>query len=99
VKYLANPADSWVNEHEIRVSELMDSYAIVIFEALLPKAVIIFPAHNLMSVGRALTKRHGNLDTTLQFTRANYRQILNNATTFKALGVRLYLPPDWVLQP
>jgi hypothetical protein len=47
VKYLANPAGSWVNEHEIRISELMDSYAIVIFEALLPNAVIIFPARNL----------------------------------------------------
>lgn len=98
VKYLANPADSWVNEHSIQVSELMDSYAIVIFEALLPQAVIVFPVRNLAAIGTKLHKRHGNLDTTLQFTRANYRQIRKDAAGFKALGVRLYLPPNWVLE-
>ncbi len=98
VKYLANPADSWVNEHYIHVSDGMDSYAIVIFEALLPQAVVMFPARNLAAVGNRLYKRHGDLDTTLQFTRANYCQICNDPDGFKVLGVRLYLHPDWVLQ-
>lgn len=97
-KYLANPADAWVNEHPVHVTELMDSYAIVIFEALLPRAVIIFPARNLAAVGTAMGKRHGNLHSTLQFTRANYRHILNNTAAFKELGVRLYVAPDWVAQ-
>lgn len=98
VKYLANPADRWVNEHLILINEQMESYAIVIFEALLPQAVVVFPARNLGDVGMALGKRHGDLGTTLQFTRANYRQICNSATRFKTLGVRLYLAPDWTLQ-
>lgn len=98
VKYLANPADRWVNEHEIRVNEPMGSYALVIFEALLPQAVVVFPARNLGAVGAALGKQHGNLGSTLQFTRANYRQICNSAARFKMLGVRLYLAPDWTLQ-
>jgi hypothetical protein len=98
VKYLANPADSWVNEHCVQVSSLMDSYAIVIFEALLPQAIIVFPARNLAAVGVKLGKRHGNLDTTLQFTRANYHQIRKDPAGFKALGVHLYLPPAWELE-
>lgn len=98
VKYLANPADRWVNEHPVHVTDLMDSYAIVVFEALLPKAVVILPARNLAAVGTEMGKRHGNLDTTLQFTRANYRRILQDAAAFKELGVRLYVAPDWTVQ-
>jgi hypothetical protein len=97
VKYLANSAGVWVNEHEIKVNAQMDSYAIVIFEALLPQAVVIFPARNLAAVGEKLGKRHGSLDTTLQFTKANYQQICTDPTGFKSLGVRLYLAPDWSL--
>jgi len=99
VKYLANPADHWVNEHEIFINkEFMDSYAIVFFEALLPKSIIIFSANDLASVGKALNKRHGNLETYLSLTHVNYRQILSNAIWFKSVGVSVYLAPDWVLQ-
>jgi hypothetical protein len=91
VKYLANPADRWVNEHEVRVNEHMDGYALVIFEALLPQAVVIFPARNLEAVGQALHKRHPNLSTTLQFTQANYRRICSELALFKSLGVEVYL--------
>ncbi len=97
VKYLANSAERWVNEHPIQISNLMDKYAIVIFESLLPQAIIIFPADNLAAVGNKLGKKHSNLDTTLQFTQANYRKIRNENTEFKELGVQLYLPPDWLL--
>jgi hypothetical protein len=98
VKYLANSTDdSWANEHKIEIKELMDSYAIVIFEALLPQAIIIFPVRNLAAIGTKLGKRHGNLDTTLQFTRTNYLKIRQDTAGFSSLGVRLYLPPDWVL--
>lgn len=95
VKYLANPSDHWVNEHEIKFTDDMDNYAIVFFEALLPQAVIIFPAYDLMKVGHALGKRHPNLDKSLQFTRANYRQILSNPSLFTALGVRQFVAPEW----
>lgn len=98
VKYLANSGEHyWVNEHEVKVNDGMDSYALVIFEALMPQAVIIFPAHNLRAIGMELGKRHKNPDTTLQFTRANYRRIQDNTTRFEGLGVRLYLPSAWSL--
>ncbi len=98
VKYLANSADSGVNWHTIQTNELMNSYAVVIFEALLPQAVIIFPVINLAEVGTKLGKKHGHLDTTLQLTRANYRNILENIAEFNGSGVRVYLPPNWLLQ-
>lgn len=91
VKYLANSAEKWVNEHTIETNGLMNSYAIVIFEALLPKTVIIFPVNNLEAVGKTLHKKHPKLDKTLQFTQKNYRQILADAEGFKELGVRLFL--------
>ena len=98
VKYLANSTEHWVNEHLVQVNEQMDRYAIVIVESLMPQAVVIFPARNLEAVGAALGKRHSHLDTTLQFTQANYRQILGSIAHFKTLGVAVYLPPDWSLQ-
>ena len=98
VKYLANSSSEWVNEHLILVNEQMDRYALVIFEELLPQAVVIFPARNLAAIGKALGKRHSNLDTTLQFTQANYRKICGNMAQFQALGVQLYLARDWAFQ-
>lgn len=98
VKYLANPGDKWVNEHLIQTSSLMDSYALGIFEALLPQAVVIFPVDNLAAVGTSLGKRHGSRETTLQFTQANFRRVLGDMDAFNALGVRLYLAPNWTPQ-
>jgi len=98
VKYLANPADRWVNEHHIVINEYMTAYALVLYEALLPTAVIIFPVTGLQKVGMLLGKKHGNLETTIQFTRQNYHRIKDNPATFAGLGVRLYLAPDWKLQ-
>ncbi len=97
VKYLANPSDVWVNEHHMHVNDDMDSYALVLFEALMPEAVIILPARQLAAVGAALGKRHGGLDSNLQFTRRNYRAIHADPATFGKVGVRLYLAPDWSL--
>ncbi len=98
VKYLANSADKWVNVHPILVNEMMNYYTLVIFESLLPQAVIIFPVQNLALIGKELRKKHLNLDISLQFTQSNYNQIISNPALFKNLGVRLYLPPNWDLQ-
>lgn len=57
----------------------MDHYAIVIYEKLLPRTVVVFPARNLRAVGIEPGKRHQNLEQTLQFTARNYRQICDNA--------------------
>ena len=98
VKYLANSTGQWINEHTIHVTEWVNSYALVIFEDLLPQAVVIFPARNLAAIGKALGKRHSDLDTTLQFTQTNYRRIRENMPQFKTLSVQLYLAPDWAVQ-
>ena len=95
VKYLANSTEKWVNEHPVSVNEAMKYYALVIFEDLLPKAVIIFPANNLARIGELLKKKHPNLDKTLQFTKANYTQIIKNTAHFSAENVRIFLAPDW----
>jgi hypothetical protein len=96
VKYLANSGnEAWVNEHPVKVTELMDAYAIVFYESLLPVSVLLLPARRLTDVGRALGKRHPNQDTTLQLTRVNYVRLLNERAAFRALGVRAWRAPDW----
>lgn len=82
-----------MNEHEIVVSEEMDEYAIVFFEALLPVAVVTFSAARLAEIGAALGKRHPNQATTLQLTRQNFRQIMADDEKFAALDVTVYREP------
>ena len=79
-------------------SEWLVAALVGIFEALLTEAVVVLPARNLAAIGTAMGKRHGNLESSLQFTRANYRWILDDPAAFKALGGRLYLRTDWVIQ-
>jgi hypothetical protein len=95
VKYLANPPGGWINEHEIHTSPLMTHYAIVLFEALLPTAVLVFPARGLAAISAALGKRHPNQEMTLQFTRHNYEAIMRDRAGFAALGMRIYEGEDW----
>lgn len=88
VRYLANPADTWVNEHlvDFRTGSA-DRYALVIFENLEPKAVLLFDRTSLAAVGERLGKRHGDQDVILALTRRNYRQLLAETEPFAALGV------------
>lgn len=87
VRYLANPADRWVNEHLIDFRADCDRYALVVFEAFDPKAVLVFDRRTIANVCAALGKRHPNQDVTLQLTRTNYRQLLDKRDDFAALGV------------
>lgn len=98
VKYLANPPEAWINEHHVVVNDEMDDYAIVFFEALLPIALVIFPARGLRPVCEALGKRHPNQERMLQLTRTHYRAIVGEPAKFAPLGVRVYREPDWVLE-
>lgn len=86
VKYLANPGDRWVNEHHFSVPADADRYAIVFYEALTPVAVIVFP-RELRPICGLLGKRHPNQNSALQFTRTNFWRVLDNAATFRELGV------------
>jgi hypothetical protein len=95
VRYLANPADTWVNEHLVNVTEGLDDYALVLFENLEPIGLVIFPREAMASTGLALGKRHPNQSLTLQFTRENWRAIRDRRSEFARLGVRTFLPPDW----
>ena len=96
VKYLANAGNSqWVNEHPIKVTVQMDTYAIVFYESLLPVSIVMLPARGLAPICAALGKRHPNQDTTLQLTRTNYVRLIGEPRTFRPLGVRVWLAPTW----
>ncbi len=91
VKYLANPSAGWINEHQVHFGHPeCDAYALVFFEELLPIAVILFPRASIAQVCRALGKRHPNQEVSLQLTRRNFRRILEDEDTFRALGVQIF---------
>jgi hypothetical protein len=95
VKYLANSvpgAGAWVNEHVVRSVPGVDWYALVIIEGFQVSGVAAFPAA-LAPVCQALGKRHPGQDTTLQFGRRNWLAIRDDPGRFRALGMRVWLPP------
>jgi hypothetical protein len=88
VRYLANPAGPWVNEHLVDFrGDVCDRYALVLFEALDLVGMVVFDRGDLAEVCRALKKRHPRQDETLQFTCANFRFIATEPGRFAALGV------------
>lgn len=89
VRYLTNPAGEWVNGHLVDFSGDCDRYALVVFEALDPKALIVFSRGQLGGVCAALGKRHGNQQSTLQLTQANYLRLVADPVGFAALGVEV----------
>ena len=91
VKYLCNPSERWINEHHIRFPEGVEEYALVVFERLHLRAILVFPRENLEAINAVLKKRHGRQATELQFTRRNFQTICMAQDKFKALGVEIYL--------
>lgn len=90
VRYLANPGDRWVNEHLVDFRGEIDLYALLIVEALDAKSLLVFSRPSLSAVAAALGKRHPSQDTTIQFTRRNYWQVLAEADRFQEMGVQVY---------
>jgi len=90
VKYLANPAGEWVKGHLVKFTPDLDRYALVVYEALEPIAVLIFERATLGEVCRRLGKRHPNQETTLQITEANVRQLPSRREEFVTVGVEVY---------
>lgn len=92
VRYLANPSQTWVNEHPVRSLPGADSYALVLFEAFAVTGVLMFPP-DLAAISAALGKRHPNQQATLQFTRRNWWTIRDHTDQFRALGMTVWLRP------
>jgi len=92
VKYLANPSSKWRNEHHIQFPDGVDDYALVVFENVDLRAVIVFARDHMSQVCSLLGKRHPKQDRELQLTRANYQKILAHQDDFGRLGVRCYVP-------
>jgi hypothetical protein len=92
VRYLANSSPKWVNEHTVRTVPGAARYALVLFEAFTLIGVLMFPA-DLTDICAALGKRHGEPQATLQFTGRNWRAIRDDPNRFRALGMRIWLPP------
>lgn len=90
VRYLANPAGTWVNEHLVDFRSPVDLYALLVVEALDAKTLLVFERGSLADVAASLGKRHPNQDVTIQFTRRNYLQILDSEEAFRSLGVQVY---------
>ena len=97
VRYLANAAERWVNEHLVIFDEGLDAYALLIFENLAPTGMVVFPRAAVSAVGAALGKRHPNQDRTLQLTQANWLALLARQAEFVALGLAFFLAPAWRL--
>ena len=89
VRYLANPVDRWVNEHVVDFRDGgCDRYALVIFEGLDAKSLLVFDHGYLAAVCTALGKRHIDQEDTLGLTQANYRAITGDPARFAELGVQ-----------
>jgi hypothetical protein len=96
VKCLVNTDDpttnAWVNEHVVRSLPGVDWYALVIFEGFRVSGIAAFPPV-LGPICRALGKRHGGPDQTLQLGRHNWQVIHDHPGQFRDLGMRVWLPP------
>lgn len=90
VRYLANPAGPWVNEHLVDFrGGHCDRYALLVVDAFEPKALVVFDGEQLGGVGAALAKRHGDQEHTLQLTQRNYKALLSDPERFAVHGVQV----------
>lgn len=91
VKYLSNPTGKWINEHTIIFPDSIQEYALVIFEALQVKAVLVFSKDTIGRVCTIFNKKHKNQERTLQLTKANYLSVISEKSRFEELGLELFL--------
>lgn len=90
VKYLANPLNTGINGHIIQFPDEADLYAVVVFENLLPRSVLVFTRESLGPVYDRLGKRHKGRGERLELTKANTETILSNAQEFSKIGITVY---------
>jgi len=95
VRYVANPAGEWVNGHTVAFDPDVDAYALMLIEALEPKAVLWFTRDTLKEVCGVLGKRHPDQDRLLQLTPSNVNRLITDRATFRRLGVRVWEAAAW----
>ncbi len=88
VRYLANPAGTWVNEHVVRSISGVHWYTLVLLEAFTVTGVLAFPSRSLAPICQALGKRHPRQNETLQLTRRNWWTIRDSPDQFRAHGCK-----------
>jgi hypothetical protein len=91
VRYVANPAGTWVNEPVIDFRGGCERFALVAYEALDARALLVFSSNTMAAVNARLAKRHRDLDVCLGLTQRNYAEIVTSADEFRALGVEVFL--------
>jgi hypothetical protein len=90
VRYLANPAGRWVNEHVVDFrGGGCDRYALLIFEAFDAKTLLVFEHEGIAELCRALGKRHVDQADALGLTQRNYQTIVSAPERFAGLGVQV----------
>lgn len=89
---MANPAGAWVNEPLIDFRGGCERFALVVYEALDARALLVFSADTIAAVNARLAKRHRNLDVCLGLTQRNYAEIVTSAGEFSPLGVEVLWP-------
>jgi len=97
VKYLANAATGpWVNWHSVRRVVGADWYAVVVLENFVVSGVLMFPTDRLDVLGVALGKR-GKMPLAdgWDLTRTSWLRIRDEPDTFRRLGMRVLLPPNF----
>jgi hypothetical protein len=92
VRYLANPRETWINEHRVHQIPGVELYALVLFEAFVVIGVLVFPLERLEPICTALGKRHSGQQQQLQITMRNWWAIREDPQRFRALGMRVWLP-------
>jgi hypothetical protein len=92
VKYLANPMGRWRNEHVVTFSDELDDYAIVFYEGLEVRAIIVFRRETLGAVCAALQKRHGGQERTLQLTQVDFNRLIGAPEKFEKYSVSCFVP-------
>jgi hypothetical protein len=93
VRFLANPAHTWINEHLVQQIPGVQWHTLVLLEAFSVTGVLAFPTRSLGAICQALGKRHPRQDETLQLTRRNWWTIRSSPDQFRALGMQVWLPP------
>jgi hypothetical protein len=87
VRYLANPAERWVNGHVVDFRSGVDLYALLVVEDLDAEALVVFTRSGVPDLCTAFAKRHAHAGTTFQFLEANFRAIAAAPARYQALGL------------